>query len=153
MCEKQMCCEHLEKIEPVIKALIEENEFTEDMVNQINFLEELRSKVRNMYEDWCEPAHFKCKFLKHQEDLIKTFDEFIDELTKELGLIVQDVFDGRRRFKAYLETHSDSEESEESKEALKNLKDDLKVLKDFVNDAGYEIKIVKRDCESDKSTA
>ena len=47
--EENTTKEYLKEIEPVIQALIDENEYTEDFINQINFLEEIQYKIQNMY--------------------------------------------------------------------------------------------------------
>lgn len=142
--EENTTKEYLKEIEPVIQALIDENEYTEDFINQINFLEEIQYKIQNMYEEW-EETYFKCKFPKLHENLMKSFDDFIDELNENLGLIVQDIFSSRKRFKKHQEA--------EEKDNLDYLEKELKLLKKMVLDCGYEIKIIKKDCESDEPKA
>lgn len=157
---------YVTNLDNIIRLFTEENSNCGEFVSQISFLEKMRDNVKNMYEEW-EDVHFTTKFPKQQEALVKAFDDYILELTENLGLMVEDLYITRDRFKKHIDdgTYEEEEKSEfnDIKEGLEesieseNVNTDFEQgmiwLRTFLKTGGYDIKIIKQECESDEPKA
>lgn len=108
----------LEELEKFLSFVKSKHEYAEDIFIQIKFLEDLQTQVAQMYDSYGKG--FECEFTKLQEKVIDYFDEFIDTLTENLGIILIGMFHHRNRLKTRLEKEPNAQESDSIKQEVQN---------------------------------
>lgn len=101
--DKERIEQEIKRLSTIIDLLNEHDKQTEDIINQINFLEDLKFKIECMYENDDNEECFISKYEKEKESLEKSFDFFIAELNDNLGCLVQNIFFMRDKLKKNLE--------------------------------------------------
>lgn len=151
----------LARLESLCNLFLEEEPMAEDLHEQIVWIEAMEFEIRHMYE-FCG-KDFQLKEEDSRKKLNDAFDHFIDELTICQGWMVQNIFKARNKFREHLKNEDQSsifpdikEGLEESVESEKNnevFAQSISLLRDFLRSGGYDIKIVKKECESDEPKA